>query len=267
MLNKNQEKNISLGILIPTRNRAIYLSELLSKMIPQSKDLNIKIYIRDNNSSDETENIIKKFQELSTSIIYNKNIINIGADPNFMLLVNSCQEDYFWIFGDDEILENNGLNKLMEILQENPDYVVLGKKNFIYKGFNEYINDNFINNPYNLIDSTLITANIVKREIFDLDFATTKYATHYVHMYGIMKGLSKKNKVKIVETNKSIFKNRGINRASPVDGDWPENLKEEWYKYLRWLSLITGIKYPNILIKKLYIKKKIRKFKELIYSS
>ena len=234
---------IKLGILIPTRNRASYLNELLGTVLPQSIGLNITVYVRDNNSSDNTEEIVKKYQSDYSKLIYHKNEINIGGDANFLLMIHKCTEDYFWLFGDDEILLDNALPRLMTKLQELPDYIVLEKQDKIYSSLGAYVSEKFMTNPYELIYCTLITANIVKKSNFDINFATTKYATHYGHMYSIAKGLSNSSK-KIMTCANDIFRDRGCNRAVAVDGDWPECLELEWDKYLKYLADINGLEYP-----------------------
>lgn len=252
----------SLGILIPTRNRGKYLNTLLEVLMKQTLNLNVNVYVRDNKSTDDTFDIVEKYQGIYTNLFYMKNEINVGADVNFLLMINSCIEDYFWIFGDDEILLPDGLLTVIHQLTFSPDYLILEKNERKYYDFHSYVEKQFSTNPFNLIQCTLITSNIIKKSVFDLDFASAKLTTHYGHMYGIAKSLSDIS-CKIITINNSVFRVR-TQRALPVDNDWPKNLEKEWIEYLVFLSLSNNLPYPwlKVFIIKTFskIKSKSKKF-------
>lgn len=250
-------KTVSLAILIPTRNRSAYLSELLSELMDQSFGKNIVVYVRDNDSSDLTRTVVESYQKNYPNLVYQKNEINIGMTPNFMMLVNNCQEDYFWLFGDDDMIEKGGLSEVMKILESNPDYLVLRDEDKQFKNLKEYVLDGFQSNPYNQVSPTLITCNIIKRKVFDLNFATTKYTSHYCHMYGIMKGLSNHDG-NVASVKNNIFFHRGRNAAPPIDGDWPAGLEMEWVRYLKFIATLTDIKYPAFKIMFIYNRRQLK---------
>ena len=77
----------SLGILIPTRNRGKYLNTLLEVLMKQTLNLNVNVYVRDNKSTDDTFDIVEKYQGIYTNLFYMKNEINVGADVNFLLMI------------------------------------------------------------------------------------------------------------------------------------------------------------------------------------
>ena len=250
-------KSKSLAILIPTRNRSTYLNELLSSMMPQTVGSNITVYVRDNKSTDNTEKIVEDYQEKYFNLKYHKNEINVGGDVNFLLMVHDCREDYFWIFGDDELLMDDGLKKIMNKLTEDPDYLIMETRDGVFNNFSDYVSEKFSINPFDLIACTLITSNIVKKSIFDLDFATTKYSTHYGHMYGIVKPITNTS-AKIITIVNDIFIDRGDDRASPVDGDWSSCLEVEWGNYLKFIAITNKLKYPWFKILVINLRRKIR---------
>lgn len=252
-------KNISLAILIPTRNRSSYLAELLESMMRQTLDKNIVVYVRDNNSSDDTQAIVESYQKKYSNLVYHKNEINIGMTPNFMMLVNNCREDYFWLFGDDDMLHQDGLEKVVNAIENDPDYLVLRDRDGQYESLSDYILDGLFCNPYGQISPTLITCNIVKRSSFNLNFATTKYTTQYCHMYGIMKGLNDCGG-SVSSRSDKIFFHRGSNAAPPTDGDWPVNLEDEWVRYLHFLVDLVGVEYPWFKIGMIHNKRRLKYF-------
>ena len=255
--------NKSLAILIPTRNRSSYLAELLESMMRQTLDKNIVVYVRDNNSSDDTEAIVEAYKKKYSNLVYHKNEINIGASANFMMLVQNCKEDYFWLFGDDDMPHEDGLKKVMDIIDDDPDYLVFRDRDGQYESLRDYVLDGLYSNPHGQIYTTLITCNIVKRVIFNLNFATTKYTTHYCHMYGIMKGLSDSDGHVIARSDKEFF--HRCRNGAPIDGDWPVNLEFEWVRYLKFLVNLVGVDYPWFKMGMIHNKWQLKCFAENLF--
>lgn len=256
MLMTIPQQDTSLGVLIPTRDRAEYLAELLNSLMPQTLGLKVNVYIGDNCSNDHTGDVVRNMQVLYPNLFYQKNVINIGGDANFLMLVHGCTDDYFWLFGDDEVLQPLAIPRLMKILQESPDYVVFDGIDSVYTNVNEYISNRFKVGSEFLASCTLITANVVKRSIFNINFASTKYSTHYGHMYAIFNGLSGR-RVKIVSCENTYFIVRQ-ERAQPVDGDWPAALELEWHKYLRFLADSAAVRYPWLELNLIYLRRRVR---------
>jgi glycosyltransferase involved in cell wall biosynthesis len=258
MINKK-----SLAVLIPTRNRSSSLKKLLESMMRQTLGKNIVVYVRDNNSSDNTEDIVEEYKKIYSNLVYHKNEINIGPSANFMMLVQNCKEDYFWLFGDDDMIHEDGLDKVMHIIGDNPDYLVFRDRYGQYESLRDYVLDGLYSNPHGQIYTTLITCNIIKRAIFDIDFATSKYTTHYCHMYGIMKGLSDGAGRIIAKRDKEFFQR--CRNGAPIDGDWPVNLEIEWVRYLKFLVNLVEVDYPWFKMKMIHNKWKLKCFAESIY--
>jgi len=81
----------------------------------------IEVVVSDNCSTDETEDIVRWAQQFG-QIRYNRNKTNIGAGPNFNLLIEKlAQGEYCWIIGDDDFLRKNSLFRLIKGMKENPE--------------------------------------------------------------------------------------------------------------------------------------------------
>lgn len=252
----NKSTGTSLGILIPTRNRAVYLEELINTLMPQTEGLSVNVYVGDNCSTDRTEEVVRSAQATHSNLRYQKNVINIGGDANFLTLVHACTDDYFWLFGDDEVLQPFAIPKLVKILQTKPDYIVFDGIDSEYTDVKGYISSRFKIRSEFLASCSLITTNVVKRNIFDINYASTKYATHYGHMYALFAGL-KTPPVKIISCRNVFFSVRK-ERAEPVDGDWPLALELEWHKYLRFLAELAEVKYPWFRLGLIQYRRRIR---------
>jgi glycosyltransferase involved in cell wall biosynthesis len=112
-----------LTIAIPTYNRAKILDLSLSLLLPQIDQCreDIEFIISDNNSSDNTQIIIRKNIELFPNIFFINNIqpVNTGYYGNFKSCRNLSNGKYFWLLSDNEHLNSGILPFLIETIKKN----------------------------------------------------------------------------------------------------------------------------------------------------
>ncbi len=112
-----------LSILIPTYNRArcldVNLSHLCRQLTPELEE-KVEIIVSDDCSKDNTADVLEKYRSWpSVRILPNPS--NLGADRNFLHTINESRGRFAWLFGDDEVMLENGLAKIVATLEENPD--------------------------------------------------------------------------------------------------------------------------------------------------
>lgn len=120
-----------LTIGIPTRNRADYLKILLDSLCGQC-DSRVEIVISDNASTDNTEAVVKEFQNKFHFIRYYRNEINIGPFGNFRKAYSLAEGQFTLLAGDDDEFIANSLHPLLQFLEENSD-ISIGFLNYIFK--------------------------------------------------------------------------------------------------------------------------------------
>lgn len=112
-----------LTIAIPTYNRASYLevnlSQLWKNWVELEQQYELEIVVSNNASTDHTNEVVNSFINKGLPISYIINEINIGADGNFEKCFSKASGKYVWIFGDDELLFNHSLAKIMDVLKNN----------------------------------------------------------------------------------------------------------------------------------------------------
>ena len=114
-----------LSIAIPTYNRVRFLQELLDSLLPQIyPEMPIELIISDNCSTDETEAIVRDLMQKGHRINYVRNGVNIGPDANFLRCFEAASGRYAWILGDDDILVEGTISKLLHLLSSN-DYSIV----------------------------------------------------------------------------------------------------------------------------------------------
>lgn len=113
--------NTLLAICIPTYNRANHLYDCIEKLIPQLLIYKIPIYVSDNDSNDNTAELIEKLQKEYPLISYSKNPKNMGADYNFTKVLKMSNNKYSWLLGDDDRIEDGIIDKFMLLIKDH-DY-------------------------------------------------------------------------------------------------------------------------------------------------
>jgi len=118
-----------LSICIPTYNRAEYLPEAIESVLEQiTDDLRdkVEICISDNASTDNTTEIVKVFQEKNIcNIVYYKNEENIGADRNFLQVIEIANGEYCWWLGSDDKLKEESIDKIIDEINNNYNDIYL----------------------------------------------------------------------------------------------------------------------------------------------
>lgn len=116
----NNEKNNSyVDILLATYNGEHYIEEQLESIINQTYS-NWKLYIRDDNSSDNTVNIIKGYIEKFPEKIYLVEDIKkgLGAKKNFFELIKYSKNDYCMFCDQDDVWLNNKIELTMREMKK-----------------------------------------------------------------------------------------------------------------------------------------------------
>ena len=115
-----------LTIAIPTYNRANYLSLCLSqikKQIVGNEEI-VDILISDNCSTDNTKGVIEAFLDNGLPARVLRNNENIGSDRNFIQCFQSASGKYMLLMGDDDVLLDRGLERILNALKEDEYGVV-----------------------------------------------------------------------------------------------------------------------------------------------
>lgn len=169
-----------LSIAIPTYNRANYLNCCLQHICKQLIDNRsvVEILVSDNGSNDGTAMIVQQYISNGYAIKYIKNPLNVGPDVNIAQCFDQAKGKYVWIFGDDDILLEGALGKILKILNGD-EYGVVYLNSYGFK------RDHYMEKPWKWGGDTLvyttqyaffkrvnywvtfITANIINKSFYD----------------------------------------------------------------------------------------------------
>ncbi len=114
-----------LQIVIVTYNRDIYLDRTLHFLTDEGSPVrDFDICILDNNSDDNTDNVIKSFQEKFPNIEHVKHIHNIGANANIARAFEINTKDYVWVLGDSYLYDWTNWEEIEKAIDNNESVIV-----------------------------------------------------------------------------------------------------------------------------------------------
>jgi glycosyltransferase involved in cell wall biosynthesis len=118
--------NIKISVIVPVYNTKDYLERCLNSILNQTLD-NIEIVIVNDNSTDESELIIKEFVNKFKNIKYLKNEKNIGVSSSRNKALLECNGEYILFVDSDDYLEPSMLEEMYNEAQiNNLDIVTCG---------------------------------------------------------------------------------------------------------------------------------------------
>ncbi len=116
----------SLDIFLITYNRAKSLDKTLSQILSAKSPIrNFEIKIIDNNSTDNTREVVKKYQEEFPNLKYEKNKYNIGGNANIVKAFYKANKDYVWILADNDDFNWGNWSDVEQAIEAKTDAIVV----------------------------------------------------------------------------------------------------------------------------------------------
>lgn len=118
---------ILLSICIPTYNRELYLASTLESIVSQLDEYTrskVEICISDNASSDDTEALVEEYRKKHPHIVFYRWPQNMGADRNYLRVVEIANGEFCWLFGSDDVMMPGAITRVLAELETQPDIVL-----------------------------------------------------------------------------------------------------------------------------------------------
>lgn len=109
---------IKLSLCIPTYNRGRFISKTIKSIIDQATD-EVEIVVSDNASEDDTSEVVENFRKNFPRIKYFCWDQNMGADRNFLKVVELARGEYCWFLGSDDRIELGAIEYVLNALNNN----------------------------------------------------------------------------------------------------------------------------------------------------
>jgi glycosyltransferase involved in cell wall biosynthesis len=117
----NATPRLSVGL--PVYNGEEYLTESLEALLGQTYE-DFELIISDNDSTDDTANICRRYAKQDSRIRYFRQPRNIGCNPNHNFVIKQGRGELFKLASDDDLYARDLLKRCVDALDEFPHYVL-----------------------------------------------------------------------------------------------------------------------------------------------
>lgn len=121
-------EDVKLSIVMITYGHEKYISHAINSILTQKTNFNIEFIIANDSSPDQSDDIIKSLTSNvpdNFTIKYTRHEKNVGMIPNFIWALKQAKGEYVAICeGDDYWIDDNKLQKQVDFLENNKDYVI-----------------------------------------------------------------------------------------------------------------------------------------------
>ena len=129
------------SVQIITKNRAKLLPLAIESALSQTYK-NLEIIIVDNNSTDKTEEMVKRYISIDARIKYFRIVENLGITKTRNFALSKSTGSYIAVLDSDDFwLTEDKLEKQVDFLLKNPDYAVIGTNTIIIDEKNQKIDE------------------------------------------------------------------------------------------------------------------------------
>jgi abequosyltransferase len=105
---------------MPTFNFGRFIGETLDSIIPQMTD-ELEIVILDGGSTDNTPEVVQRYQKLCPQIRYFRQPVKGGIDQDMHLSVEKARGEYCWLFSSDDIMRPGAINEILKEIKRGLD--------------------------------------------------------------------------------------------------------------------------------------------------
>lgn len=120
--------SVKLSICIPTYNFAKFIGQTLDSILPQVCD-GVEIVILDGASTDNTQEVVEKYQKEHPCIRYIRKDKKGGIDRDIAATVDLAIGEYCWLFSSDDVMRQGAIQKLLGEINESHDVYIVGFTN------------------------------------------------------------------------------------------------------------------------------------------
>lgn len=137
---------IKVSIIMITYNHEKYITQAIEGVFRQECDFDVELIVANDNSPDRTHDVIMNYLSQTNIpknilIKYTKHKTNKGMYPNFVWAHEQCNGKYIAMCeGDDYWIDPLKLQKQVDFLEANEDYVLIHSDIDIINSNGEYIN-------------------------------------------------------------------------------------------------------------------------------
>lgn len=116
--NKIKDGNLSVSIVIPVFNKSHFTDQCLHSIFSSINSTQFEVIIIDNNSNDNTHEIIEKYTTQFNNISYLRNNVNLGFAKANNLGVEKSKNDIILLLNNDTVVTDGWIDNLLKPISE-----------------------------------------------------------------------------------------------------------------------------------------------------
>lgn len=258
---------MTISFCIPTYDKGPYLDAALASIVKQAKgehSRRIEICISDNASTDDTGDIVRKWQGGSPiPIRYHRNDRNRGFSYNLFQAISMARHDYCWILGSDDAIGEDGVSRIFEEVATGHDLYLCNRllcdRDLVPSHPDRYLEEIDEARSFHLGDRKeleeyfrvartldaffcFISSLIVRREIFEgVVLDDFLLANVFPHVYTILRRIAGHPSFRMKYIPEPLVRWRGDNSSFEGEGTVVRT-----YRNFHDLALIADRLYPPV---------------------
>ena len=103
---------LRLSVCIPVYNFGAFLGETLESIVPQAAKA-VEIVVLDGGSTDDTPQVVGRFQERFPRLNYVRREKKGGIDRDMAFAVEAARGDYVWLFSGDDRMRPDAIERVL----------------------------------------------------------------------------------------------------------------------------------------------------------
>ena len=226
------KQNPKVSVCMITYSHENYIREAIEGVLMQECDFEVELILANDCSPDKTDEVIQdilKNHPKASWIKYLKHDKNIGMMPNFIFSMKQCSGDYIALCeGDDYWTDPLKLQKQVDFLKVNPDFVLCFHKVDILNTNGEIVDDSITKVPANYetietlarLGNYIHTPSVVFRNVikeFPFEFENSPIGDFFLYMM-----LAEHGEMNYMDEKMAVYR-EGV-------GIW--NIKSKYFKNL-----------------------------------
>lgn len=132
LITKKPVKHPVLTVAVPAYNVEKYIEKCLFSLLNGYNVEKLEILVINDGSSDNTEKIVKKYEEISNGIVRLINKENGGHGSTINRAIEESKGKYFRLVDGDDWVDSENLSRLVEVLEKENSDIVLTKGSYDY---------------------------------------------------------------------------------------------------------------------------------------
>ena len=130
---------MKLSVIIPAYKFSKYIEQCVLSVLFQNTNFEFEVLVRDDFSNDGTNEILERLSFYNSNLTNFVATENLGFHKNIKFLMEEAKGEYIaYIDGDDYFTDKNKLQKQIDFLDNNPDYVMHSMGNWTLYNDNTY---------------------------------------------------------------------------------------------------------------------------------